>query len=418
LSTLVAQLLHDPSFRAAYSGRELVLSSGGREVSLGDRFEAYSRSLLENRNIIDLSGLVQYRSDVIAAGGFKEELSRFIDWEMILQVTAERAPIGIPESLFCYQISPDNHQISYSENRIENERIIQRSLAAKPLALPYPCEKITGGYALYSNVAPPKVESRRPVSVVIPNWEVPECLRVCLDALEKFSAGHDYEIIIVDNDSQSPQTHRLLDQVEAEGRATVVRNKENFGFTYAVNQGIKRAGEGRDLILFNNDAIATEGWLDGFMLALETVPEAALIAPREVVLPGHKFAKTHVPACNPDREIDVMLSRHHDNVLPSPAHPGGIRNLKFAPFFCVYLPRSTFDEFGYLDHVAGRHYKSDRLYCAEILKRGKRMIYTPHSKVYHLGQQATTVLKAEADQFETMFVRNEWGDSEVPGAID
>lgn len=418
LSTLVGHLVHQPEFRAAFSGREMILACAEVEVSLGDRFEPYSRSLLENRNLIDLSGLVHYREDIVAIGGFDERLSRFVDWEMMLRLTQDKAPISIPDCLFCYEISPDNDQISYTENRIENEATVQETLAAKPLSLPAPCSTLTGGYALYSNMASLRADNRRPVSIVIPNWEVPQCLKVCIDALVKFCEGHDYEIIIVDNASSSPETERILGQIEAKGTATVVRNNSNLGFSYAINQGIKRAGAGRDIVLFNNDAIATDGWLDGLMVAREENPEAALIAPREVLLPRHQFAKTHVPACNADREVDAMLSSHHGNVLPSQANPSGYRDLKFAPFFCVYLPRWAVDEIGYLDHIKGRHYKSDRLYCEEIIRRGHRIVYTPHSKVYHLGQQATAVLREEAAAFETMFVRNEWGESELPATVE
>ena len=123
------------------------------------------------------------------------------------------------------------------------------------------------------------------------------------------------------------------------------------------------------------------------MEAREAFPGAALIAPRQTLLPGEETNKIHVPACNPSRETDVTLSKHHRNVLDAPQDPLGYVFLNFAPFFCVYLCDWAFKEIGYLDHERGRHYKSDHLYCEEILRRGHQIVYTPRSKLYHLLQQ-------------------------------
>jgi hypothetical protein len=81
----------------------------------------------------------------------------------------------------------------------------------------------------------------------------------------------------------------------------------------------------------------------------------------------------------------------------------------------VYVPRSTLDALGPLDVENGPHYRSDRLYCdlvRDVMRR--RIIYTPHSKVYHFVQRATTQLRNEDRELYTkMFVRNDW--TEISG---
>ena len=90
--------------------------------------------------------------------------------------------------------------------------------------------------------------------------------------------------------------------------------------------------------------------------------------------------------------------------------PRGYIELSYAPFFCVYVPRQTLVELGPLDVVNGPHYRSDRLYCDLVRDvAGRRILYTPHSKVYHFVQRATAQLKqADATLYQKMFIRNDW----------
>lgn len=86
------------------------------------------------------------------------------------------------------------------------------------------------------------------VSVVIPNWNgerfIKECLRSVYD--QTYSP---LEVILVDNGS----TDKSLDIVrENFSEVIFVENQTNFGFSKAVNQGIKQA-KGKFILLLNND---------------------------------------------------------------------------------------------------------------------------------------------------------------------
>ena len=51
---------------------------------------------------------------------------------------------------------------------------------------------------------------------------------------------------------------------------TVITNPRNIGFPAAVNQGLQVAS-GEYLVLLNNDAVVTEGWLEQ-LIALTSAP--------------------------------------------------------------------------------------------------------------------------------------------------
>jgi len=58
----------------------------------------------------------------------------------------------------------------------------------------------------------------------------------------------------------------------------VVTNPENRGFPAACNQGLK-AARGAYLVLLNNDAVVTDGWLDQLAALVESDPQIGMTGP-------------------------------------------------------------------------------------------------------------------------------------------
>ena len=256
---------------------------------------------------------------------------------------------------------------------------------------------------------------KRRCSIIIPSFEVLECLKAAVLAIETYTDRDNYELIIVDNNSSKDVQDYLL-SLQDQGRAVVVLNESNTGYSFAVNQGIQLAEKDSDLILFNNDAIVTSGWLNALYEAKDLNPNAGLIMPSQILPGGSGSQKSHVPFCDKGYEVDVNLSFHHQNIGQVKTVNGNKQfvNITFAAFFCVMITRDCFNQLGLLDHVNGRHYKSDRLYCKLARKEGVEIIYTPYAKVYHLLQQATKALKkSDKEQYDVMFVKNKW-DSSIP----
>ena len=178
----------------------------------------------------------------------------------------------------------------------------------------------------------------------------------------------------------------------------------------AVNRGIEAAGD-RDIVLLNNDALATPGWVPGMWEVFDHIDDVGLVVPRQTLFPGTPTTDVHVPYSRADREVDVSLSAHHANVLDPMLDPArGYVELRFGTFFCAYIPSETVEAVGLLNVEHGPHYRSDRLYCDMVREFAKRrIVYTPHSKLYHFLQRSTRDLQsAQPAAFEDMFVRNDW----------
>src|SRR5208337_2476024 len=108
----------------------------------------------------------------------------------------------------------------------------------------------------------------RLASIIIPCWNQLEFTRFCLPALVRHTR-RPWELILIDNGSTDGTGIYLAGaQDVAPVRVTVVSNAQNLGFPAAVNQGLKVA-RGEYLVLLNNDAVVTDGWLNQLIALAE-----------------------------------------------------------------------------------------------------------------------------------------------------
>lgn len=103
-----------------------------------------------------------------------------------------------------------------------------------------------------------------------------ELLRKCLDSL-KATIDYPAEIIVIDNGGNPDDSEYLLQKVREGLINTLIRNKENMGFAYAWNQGIRLAGG--DYFCFTcNDILFKPKWLSTCIGLLEKYPDRKLLA--------------------------------------------------------------------------------------------------------------------------------------------
>lgn len=108
------------------------------------------------------------------------------------------------------------------------------------------------------------VECAKGISIIIPSKDNPGILEQCLNSIRRYSAGADYELIVVDNGSGKEALARLR-QLEKEYGFRYIYQPMEFNFSRMCNIG---AGEStKDLLLFLNDDCEArhEGWLTGLV---------------------------------------------------------------------------------------------------------------------------------------------------------
>lgn len=125
LGVLVSQLILNRA-HAVYAGQEIIEYIPGFDMfdRRSIRVCPFNRSRLERRNFIDLNVFAHSRALYESLGGFRTDLRRLVDWELILRYTADRQPLLIPALLTRYFVGRASNQITSVESFSDNYRKI------------------------------------------------------------------------------------------------------------------------------------------------------------------------------------------------------------------------------------------------------------------------------------------------------
>ena len=384
IETMLGAFMELPEADAVYSGQLLYKDSSTHPFAVC--FGSYNKPLLHNRNFIDISGLCHKNYVYTEIGDFDENLSQLEDWDYILRISNNFKMYSVPVLLSkYYELHNQVTDTSFDYYECSSE-ILNRNMI--------PSKK-------YKNL------SHR-ISVIIPSYESLNELKQCIETILSFNLRDMVDIIIVDNNS-SILVREYLKKIESE-RIKVILNNINYGFTYAVKQGIDLSDDNTDILILNNDAVLTEGALEHMQEGAYNYKDCGIIVPHEVVSEQNPHMINHVPHSDPNFKCDITPSKAHHNIINmSTFHDGELLELNFAPFFCTYIKREVYNKTLGLDPELGRHYRSDHIFSDFVRHILKMRIYQePNAYVFHKHQTATNILRNNKEEYDTMFNKNQW----------
>lgn len=105
------------------------------------------------------------------------------------------------------------------------------------------------------------------VSIIIPFKDKPKILKQCLDSIFAKSTYKNFEILLMDNCSESPEMHDYLEGLVKEGdpRIRLLKYDKLFNFSAINNFAVKKA-KGEYLLLLNNDTeVITPDWIENML---------------------------------------------------------------------------------------------------------------------------------------------------------
>lgn len=387
IETMVGAFLELPDADAIYSGQLLYENYDSKPHAI--RFGSYNKPLLHNRNYIDINCFSHKNYIYDVMGGFNEDLIKLVDWEFILRISNEFKIYSIPVLLSKYYISN-------SSNRVTDFPFDYDEKAAKILT--------------ENNFVSKKYENlSHKISIIIPSYESLNELKLCIETILSFNLDDFVDIIVVDNNS-SIEVKKYLEDLKSKQKIKLIKNNVNYGFTFAVTQGIAMSDNNSDILILNNDAVLTEGALEHLQMGAYNYNDCGIIVPHELVSEKNPHMNLHVPYADSQFKCDVTPSKIHHNIINMPLfHDGEKLELNFAPFFCAYIKRGVYDKTLGLDPELGRHYRSDRIFSDFVRHVLKMKIYQePNAYVYHIHQVATNSLRENATEFDEMFIKNQW----------
>lgn len=387
METMIGAFIELPDADALYSGQYLYEYHDSKPHSA--HFASYNKSLLHNHNFIDLNCFCHKTKILNEIKCFDESLWDLSNWDFILKISNMFKIYSIPIILskkykYCIDEKNSNNSLNYLEI---SKKILNRNKI--PLKKYKPLNKR--------------------ISIIIPSYESLNEIKMCLDSILSYGSEEMLDIIVVDNNSKE-NVKEYLTNLKSEGKINLILNDINYGFSFAINQGISISRKDSDLLLLNNDAILTKGSLEHMQYCAYSIPNCGLIVPHEILFEGNNAISKHVPYADNNFECDVTPSKLHHNIINMPTfHDGNLLELNFAPFFCTYIKRDIYNKTLGLDSELGRHYRSDRIFSDFIRHILQLKIYqSPNAFVYHKHQIATNKLKEKKEEYDYIFNKNQW----------
>ncbi|QMV39811.1 glycosyltransferase family 2 protein [Cohnella cholangitidis] len=389
LLLMVNALKNSPSHESIYCGQDIYRSSK-RSPDMkfeGVRAGLFNRSMLENKNYIDLNVFMHHRSLYEKHGGFDAKLVKLLDWDLLLRYSNDSFPFFLPCRLGTYYFGRADNQITFKK-RVKPMARLHAKLMSAPLILES-APKLQSVLKISSFFSIPKANdrldlSRKTTVIFVPNSKDLRLVRLSVEALLKNTDRRAYSLIVIEHHS-SRDFARYLKSLESAGHATIIWTTSNSSLSRKVNLAISAAESDHDIAIVNHATLATNGWLGGMQQVITDIPNAGIVVPRRVLPRNSSYITQHVPFCSRNFEADVSLSMHNRNIVdPFLMLSKGYVELSYAPLMGVLLSREWLKR-NRSNLVFGKNdYKSNLKMCEQAVKDGFKVVYTPHSKIYYV----------------------------------
>ena len=350
----------------------------------GKRYDPYFKSdfapdtLRANNFICHFSVFKKELMDKL--GGFRSEYDGAQDYDILLRMSEETNKIvHIPKILYHWRV----HALSTAKAGGTAKpyayeagiKAIQDHINRLGLKGTVEQGNTLGTYKInYEVIGNPKV------SIIIPNKDYINTLKVCLNSLKKLTTYENYEIIVVENNSEESETFEYYKKIDGKDKIKVVYFPEKeFNYSKIINFGVKNS-TGDYIIQLNNDTeLMTPNWIQ----------EMLGFAQREDV------GAVGVELFYPDNTIQHAgiiigiggVAGHVFKNLPKGIHgyfskDAMIQNLSAVTAACIMTPKSIYYDVDCMDEKFKVAF-NDVDFCLKIREKGKLIVYNPFVQFKH-----------------------------------
>ena len=340
-------------------------------------FSVFSRSLLESGEL------------------FRSRFDGSQDHDMILRLTGKaKCIVHVPKILYYWR----SHKASVASGIDAKTYAID---AAKGAIAEHLRENGYEGFEIESTRAFATIfriryalTGRPKVSIVIANKDHVSDLSRCVESIINVSTYDNYEIIIVENNSETEQIREYYKEIEKHPNIRVVTYTGPFNYSKINNLGVSEA-TGEYIILLNNDTqVITPDWIE------------------ELLMYGQR-ADVGVVGCKlyyEDRTIQhagivLGLGAHrtagHTHYRIPEANVGYMGKLCYAQNVtavtgaCMMVRKALYEELGGLDEEFAVAL-NDVDFCLRARQKGLLNIFTPFAELYHYESKSRGSDKADA----------------------
>ncbi len=223
---------------------------------------------------------------------------------------------------------------------------------------------------------------RHEIAIVVPVYNAPDAVAVCLDSVLAQTRGAA-RLIIIDDASPDTAIAPLLARYRDCRGVTVLSNERNLGFTATANRGIEAAGRA-DVVLLNADTEVAAHWLAGLRRAAWAAADTA-----SATAVSDNAGAFSVPELEHENPFPHQWTFAQAALAVRQQAGSAYPRLPTGNGFCLYLKRAALDAVGVLDARAfAQGYGEENDWCQRAEAAGWRHVIAGDVLVRHARSQS------------------------------
>ena len=217
------------------------------------------------------------------------------------------------------------------------------------------------------------------ISIIIPNKDHVEDLRRCISSIVEKSTWENYEIIVVENNSETKEIFSYYDELQNNPQIRVVTYEGKFNYSKINNFGVSLATGDYVLLLNNDTQVITINWMEELLMYAQrpdvgavggklyygdkTIQHAGVVVGFGGIA-GHTFIGLHKAENSYFHR--AMSTQDYSAVTAA----------------CLMTKKALFDEVGgFTEKLAVAFNDID--YCMKVRASNHLVVYNPYALLYH-----------------------------------
>ncbi len=395
----------------------IIYSDEDKMDESGNRFDPYfktdwNRELFYGQNMISHLGVYKHAL-IRKIGGFREGYEGSQDYDLALRCIEHLKPeqiYHIPHVLYHWRALSGSTAITISNKsyavsaglRALQDHFSRTAQSATPVENVYNSFRIK--WAL-----PKKAPL---VSIIIPTRDKVEVLSTCISSLLQNTDYPNFEILIIDNNSEEAITFDYFKKMQLEYKQIKVFSfKGEFNFSAMNNVGVKHS-KGEVLVLLNNDTeVINRDWLNE--MVSQCMREEVGAVGAKLYYPNGQIQHAGVFLFEAHPGIHIYLKRDKND-------PGYFNKLHLVQNYlavtaaCLAVRKEVYIKAGGLDEDNLKVAYNDVDFCLKLTVLGYKNVWTPFAQLTHHESlsRGNDLDENNLPRFKTeqSFILNKWNN--------
>jgi GT2 family glycosyltransferase len=229
-------------------------------------------------------------------------------------------------------------------------------------------------------------------SIIIPCFNNLHYTIQCITAVRNHTKN--FELILVDDLSTDGTRDYLINQSVTFENTRTLLHDQNLGFPNSINTGIKDA-TGEYVVLLNNDAIVTPGWLESMLNCFNDSAKFFKGINTGMVGPVSNYAGGEQGIQHDKYSLDQLDSSCIDH---RKQYKDMMTITGFLSGFCVVIKREVIDKVGFFDTRFKHGFWEDNDFCLRAQLAGYNLIIDQSTFIHHFGSASFKLLQIDPNK--------------------